>query len=279
VYAWQVQRLDDSRESYAGTTLRVGRVRVSSDVTSETRHLMYAVLHFGGHDFSCGIRGDEGPEAYESMKADLLRRYGQRSMADMVRGLDEYFPRDLFGLPHLFLEERRRVLTRVMQAVLERFEEAHHRIWEDSRKLVHYLRQAEAPIPDVLRVTAKHVLEHQLTAELERTPETGTLSERAFELSQEARAMGLTLDLTAVRPVMGRAVARALDALGERPAPERVAATVALIEGARRLEARFGTWHTQNRFFALWQRLPQARAVLRPLADTLGFDLAETTPS
>jgi alpha-amylase/alpha-mannosidase (GH57 family) len=279
VYAWRVQRLDDSRESYAGTTLRVGRVRVSSDVTSETRHLMYAVLHFGGHDFSCGIRGDEGPEAYESMKADLLRRYGQRSMADMVRGLDEYFPRDLFGLPHLFLEERRRVLTRVMQAVLERFEEAHHRIWEDSRKLVHYLRQAEAPIPDVLRVTAKHVLEHQLTAELERIPETGTLSERAFELSQEARAMGLTLDLTAVRPVMGRAVARALDALGERPAPERVAATVALIEGARRLEARFGTWHTQNRFFALWQRLPQARAVLRPLADTLGFDLAETTPS
>jgi hypothetical protein len=104
------------------------------------------------------------------------------------------------------------------------------------------------------------------------------LSERAFELSQEARAMGLTIDLTAVRPVMALAVARALDALGEQPAPERVAATVTLIEGARQLEARFGTWHTQNRFFALWQRLPDARAVLRPLADTLGFDLG-TTPS
>jgi alpha-amylase/alpha-mannosidase (GH57 family) len=278
VYAWRVRRMDDTRESYAGTALRLGRVRVSSDITGETRDLMYAVLHFGGHDFSCGIRSDEGPEAYESMKSDLLRRYAQRSMADMVRGLDEYFPRDLFGLHHLFLEERRRVLTRVIQTVLERYEEAHHRIWEDSRKLVRYLVQAEAPIPEVLRITGRHVLEHQLTAELERSAETGTLTERAFELSEEAQAMGLTLDLTATRPVMMRAVARALDTLGEQPGPERVAATVALIEGARRLEVRIGLWRAQNRFFALWQRLPEAREVLRPLADTLGFDLAGTPP-
>jgi alpha-amylase/alpha-mannosidase (GH57 family) len=279
VYAWRVQRLDETRDAYAGTMLRLGRVRVSSEVTGESRDLMYAVLHFGGHDFSCGIRSDEGPEAYENMKADLLRRYAQRTMADMVRGLDEYFPRDLFGLPHLFLEERRRVLTRVIQAVLERYEEAHHRIWEDSRKLVHYLRQAETPIPEVLRITAKHVLEHQLASELERVPETGTLSERAFELAGEARAMGLTLDLAAARPTMGRAVARALDALAERPTPERVASTVALIEGARRLEVRFWLWRTQNRFFALWQAHPDARAILRPLADVLGFDLVETTPT
>jgi hypothetical protein len=278
VYAWRVQRLDDTRESYAGTTLRVGRVRVGSDVTGETRHLMYAVLHFGGHDFSCGIRGDEGPEAYESMKADLLRRYAQHSMADMVRGLDEYFPRELFGLPHLFLEERRRVVSRVIQTVLERYEEAHHRIWEESRKLVHYLRLAEAPIPEVLRITGRHVLEHQLTTELGRVAETGTLSERAFELGEEARTVGLTLDLTGARPVMMRAVAEALDALAERPAPERVAAAVALVEGAGRLGVRFGRWRAQNHFFGLWLRHPEARATLRPLAAALGFDLTEESP-
>ena len=97
VYAWRVQQLDDTRESYSGTTLRVGRVRVGSDITGEGRDLMYAVLHFGGHDFSCGIRSDEGAETYETMKADLLRRFAQRSMADMVRGIDEYFRRDSSG--------------------------------------------------------------------------------------------------------------------------------------------------------------------------------------
>jgi hypothetical protein len=78
---------------------------------------------------------------------------------------------------------------------------------------------------------------------------------------------------------MGRAVARALDALAERPTPERVASTVALIQGARRLEVRFWLWRTQNRFFALWQAHPDVRAILRPLADVLGFDLVETTPT
>jgi hypothetical protein len=57
-----------------------------------------------------------------------------------------------------------------------------------------------------------------------------------------------------------------------------VASAVALIEGSRRLEVRFWLWRTQNRFFALWQARPEARGILRPLADALGFDLVEATP-
>jgi hypothetical protein len=90
--------------------------------------------------------------------------------------------------------------------------------------------------------------------------------------------MGLELDLAPARASVGRAVARALDALAERAAPDRVASAVALIEGARRLGVRFWRWRAQNRFFALWQAHPEARGILRPLADTLGFDLIEAPP-
>ena len=41
-------------------------------MTGETRELMYAVVHFGGHDFSCGVRAWEDAATYEAMKADLL---------------------------------------------------------------------------------------------------------------------------------------------------------------------------------------------------------------
>jgi hypothetical protein len=272
VYAWRVQRLDDTQDAYAGTTLRVGRGRVASNVTGDARDLMYAVLHFGGHDFSCGIRSDEGAESYETMKADLLRRFAQRSMADMVRGIDEYFPRDLFALPHLFIEERRRVLARVIQAVLDKYEETYHRIWQESRKLVRYLRQAEAPIPEVLRITARHVLEEEIVTELERAAQAGALTEQALEAADEARSLGLTLDLAAGGTAMARAIDRALDALAE-PTPERVSSAVALVRGANRLGVGFGLWRTQNRFFALWREHPPARPLLRPLAEVLGFDL------
>ncbi|HSE93788.1 MAG TPA: DUF3536 domain-containing protein [Methylomirabilota bacterium] len=273
VYAWRITRLDEGRESYHGTTVRIGHVRVAARMTGEVREAMYALLHFGGHDFSCGIRGWEDPQTYEAMKADLLGRYEQHSLADMVRGLDEYFPRELCSLTHLFIEERRRVLASVIAAVLDGHEETYHHVWEESRKLVRYLRQAEAPIPDVLRITAKHVLESEVVRALERTEETLALPERAFELADEARALGVTLDLAAARPLMMRAVGAALEAVRARPAPDRVAAATALITGAQRVGLRFGLWRTQNRFFTIWRERPAARPALARLAAVLGFDL------
>jgi alpha-amylase/alpha-mannosidase (GH57 family) len=273
IYAWRVQRLDEAREAYYGTALRIGHARTVTDVTGEVREAMYAVVHFGGHDFSCGIRAWEDQAAYDAMKADLTRRYAQHSMADMVRGLDEYFPRELYGLPHLFLEERRRVLGHVIQAVLDKHEETYHRIWEESRKLMRYLRQAEAPIPEVFRITAKHVMEEIIVRELERAASTGGLPDRVFELADEAASLGIALDLGAARMAMRGAVAAALAGLRTDPTAERVAAAVALVTGLQRLGVRFGLWRTQNEFFALWRERPEARAVLRPLAEALGFAL------
>ena len=61
-------------------------------MTGETREAVYAMLHFGGHDFSCGVGAWRDEAAYDAMKADLLGRCARQSVADMVRGLDEYFP-------------------------------------------------------------------------------------------------------------------------------------------------------------------------------------------
>ena len=279
VYAWRVQRLDDAGDNYDGSRLRIGRVRVASEITGESRDLQYTVLHFGGHDFSCGIRTGEDPAAYGAMKADLLRRYAQRSMADTVRGLDEHFPEGLFSLTHLFLEQRRHMLASVMRAVLEKHEQTYRRVWDESRKLVRYLRQADAPIPEVLRITAKYVLEEELVAELRRAPDAAALPEQVFEVSEEARSLGLELDSAAARPIIRLMVGRGLDALAERVTAERVAPIVTRVLGARRLGVGFGLWHTQNRVFALWRDHPEARDTLRPLVDALGFALAgQPTP-
>jgi hypothetical protein len=271
VYAWRVQRLDDAGDNYDSSRLRVGRVRVASAITGESRNLQYAVLHFGGHDFSCGIRTYEDSAAYDATKADLLLRYTQRSMADMVRGLDEHFPEGLFSLTHLFVEQRRHVLAGAMRAVLDKQEQTYRRVWEESRNLVRYLRQADAPIPEVLRITAKYVLEEELVAELRRAAGAAALPERVFEVSGEARSLGLELDLAAARPIVRRMVGQNLDALAEEVTAERVIPVVTLVLGARRLGVGFGLWHTQNRVFALWCEHPEARDTLRPLVDILGF--------
>jgi hypothetical protein len=161
-----------------------------------------------------------------------------------------------------------------MQAVFDRHEETYRRVWEETRKVVRYLREADAPIPEVLRIIAKHVLEGQLVAELRRAADATPLPAPLFEVSEEARSLGLKLEATAARPIISRAVGQALDALSERPTPDRVASFEALVLGLERLGLHFELWQTQNRFFALWRDHPEARETLRPLAGALGFALA-----
>lgn len=274
IYAYRVERLDDARESADGTTLVVAHVRVSSAMTGETREMMHALAYFGGHDFSCGVRTWDDQATYDALKTDLLARCARQSVADLVRGLDEYFPGGLSSLSHLFLDERRRVLTDVIRATLERYEETYRKIWEENRKLVHYLREADAPIPETLAIVARHVLEQQIAAELEPLAELGAMPDRAVAIIDEAKVLGLTLDLMPERVVMQRAVARALDAVAEEPSRERVAQATALIEGARRLGIRHGHWAAQNRFSQIWSERPDERGDLLPLAAALGFSLA-----
>ncbi len=277
VYAYRVQRRDEAVEAYGETQVRIGHVRVTFETTGETGEAVYAVLHFGGHDVSCGV-GPYDDIAYQRMKADLLQRYERHSMADMVRGLDEHFPRETFSLRHLFLEERRRVLGRVIRAVLARHEEAYRRIWEESRQLVQYLREVEAPIPEILRLTGQHVLEADIAAEVPALATLGAIPPRVLELVDEARGLGLTLDLGFAEPPMRQAVQRALRRLEHDVTAESLAAALGLIEGAGRVGIQVGRWATQNEFFELWRRRPDARARLQPIATVLDFALTERRP-
>jgi hypothetical protein len=275
LHAYHVARLHESAEAYQGTALRIGRVRVGSEVTGESRELVYAVIHFGSHDFSCGVRAWEDAAAYETMKKDLLARYADHRMADMVRGMDKYFPGEPFGLRHLFLEGRRRLIAAVTHAALERHEETFRQIWGETRMLVRYLGEVDAPVPEALALAGRHVMETEARTELEQTLSLGAIPARVFELATEARALGLALDLTASRPVLRAAVSSALTAVAESPTPDRVNAVIALVEGARVVGVGFDRWAAQNRVFELWRAMPSARRALSPLAEALDFALGE----
>jgi hypothetical protein len=273
VYAWRVERLDHARESYDTTALHVAHVRVASDVTGETRESVFGVLHFGGHDVTCGVRPFEDRASYQKLKTELLTRYERHSMADMVRAMDEAFPGASFGLPDLFLEERRRVLAGVTGAILERYEETYRRIWEESRKLVHYLRAADAPIPETLSMIGRHVMQLETVALLRGAPALGAIPPAALEVADEARRLGLRLELEPAQAAVSRTIQDALDRVREEPTATRIEEAIAIVTSARAIAAPFELWAIQNQFFDLWRARPEARTSLTALAELLGFAL------
>jgi hypothetical protein len=101
----------------------------------------------------------------------------------------------------------------------------------------------------------------------------GAVPDRVFELMGEASALGLAPDLTAASAPVRRAVAAALDALAEECGAARLRTAIDLVESARRLGVDFDEWQTQNRFIDLWRARPDARDLLAPLGERLGFQL------
>ena len=113
-----------------------------------------------------------------------------------------------------------------------------------------------------------------MSLELLSVPDLIAIPDRVIGLVDEAKTLGLTLDLMPQRFVMQGVVARVLALVAESPSRERIAQATALIEGARRLGIRYGHWATQNRFFQIWSERPDARGNLLQLANALGFSLA-----
>ncbi len=276
VYVFRVSRLEWEREAYGETSLAVGRVRVVSDVTGETDEAAVAVLHFGGHDFHCAMRGRLDAHGFAPVREELFGHFAGHSLSEVVRALDRHFEGRAYGIRDLFLEERRKILASVTEGVLQRFEETYRRLYDENRRLMQYLREADARPPEALALAARYVLRRDVEREIFGLAESDGVPERIGEVLAEARSLGLDFALereTAAEPLEQALLAR-MARLRDGVTPERVLSALAVLQLGQRLGCVPDLWTAQNRLFELWRtETPAHRAVLAPLAAALGFGL------
>jgi hypothetical protein len=139
-----------------------------------------------------------------------------------------------------------------------------------------YMRESDAPAPEALTLAARYVLQRELERLVPALADVDEVPERVRDVLAEARGLGLDLALERqqVAGHLERALLARMARLWESVTPERVeSATVALRVG-RELQCGPDLWAAQNRFFDLWRGAnPEARRVLGPLGDALGFRL------
>ena len=90
--------------------------------------------------------------------SSLFEKFSKHTLIEVVRALDQHFGSRYYTLKDLFIEERRKVLSLVMAETLGRFKETYHRLYEENRKLMGYLKGVEAPLPEAFVIAAKYVL-------------------------------------------------------------------------------------------------------------------------
>ena len=286
IYCYWLRDLDWNVESYGGTHLAVGRVRVQSQITSAIDDLCFGLLHFGGHDFNCSLRGAVTVASYDAMRDDLLQTYREESITDVIHGFDRYFEGRFFGLNDLFVEGRRSVLATVTEGVLAEMERTYDHYYEEHRRLFDLLRAASAPLPDAFTRTVEFALERRLVAAFSRLKEHAKSPDASLtkleSLADEVQLRGVSLS----QETMGPTLTSAIDAIAERLLPRWSASTIAALKRTlalgESLQISPTLWDVQNAVIsALEQRPPKGkrpRKEVESLLELLGISAEIMSP-
>jgi alpha-amylase/alpha-mannosidase (GH57 family) len=249
IYAYRVELLQGERRQSGDTVLHVGRARVTSDITRETDVVTFAVLHFGSHNLTGGIRRYAGEHEYSKLSNELIRAFSTADISAVVRLLAQ-FPEYTFSLKSLFGDRQRQILYRVLESSVVDAERAYRRLYEDNASLMRFLIAQDLPLPRAFRMAAEFVLNRDLRAAL-----TGELEfDRAKDLLDEAEATGVQLDREGLAFVFATALERIGLAFRKQPDHieylERWLALAGLIDD---LPFDVNLWRAQNVLYDVLQ--------------------------
>ncbi len=224
-YCYEVEP-EEGRKFVAGRArLAFGRLGVASEVTAESAHLSYAVLHFGDHNVNAAVReiGPEeeaareekaGEDAYEQLVEEAGRAFERADFPQVIRLLDRHFGGVPYSLKSLFRDQQRRLLDRILATTRLEVETEFRQVYLRQRPLMRFLTDLESPLPAEFRAPAELVV----NADLKRIlADPGADLAEVRRLLDEARSLGLALDAAGLGYALGHGLLRLIEHLRERP--------------------------------------------------------------
>lgn len=179
IYCYDAHQLDYQLQRMGSLTLAVGQLQLTSEITRETSHLTFAVLHLGGWDFHCCIQQFAGRRGYTSLKETLMGSLKQGSAAQTILAMNQIFGNQSYNLQTLFAEERHRIMQLLTQETLTRLDQLYTQVYRDNYGVLMAFHRDELPVPRELQVAAEIALSHRLLLALRSLEqETSDASDR-----------------------------------------------------------------------------------------------------
>ena len=286
VYCYEVQQLDYQRQQLGSLTVAVGQVRLLSEITWETSHLVFAVMHLGGWDFHCCIQPFTGRRAYSQLKDKLFDCLKQGSGAQMILEMSPLFGGDSFGLQDLFAEERHRIMRLLSHETLTRLDQLYTQVYRDNYGILMAFHRDKLPVPKELQVAAEICLSNRgiialraLDRELiDRKMLLSHLAELEA-IATESTQLHCHLQLPEAKPTLEKLILRSLWQLLHDPNLETLGQDVQyierLIELGNQLHLGLSLDRCQELYFSCLQSriVPQCQLAMQAqLVSETGWD-------
>ncbi len=282
VYCYEAHQLDYQIQRMGALTLAVGQLRLVSEITWESAHLVFAVLHLGGWDFHCCIQPFAGRRGYSKLKDKLFDALNQASAAHVILAMNQMFGDESFSLQNLFAEERHRIMGLLSQETLTRLDQLYTQVYRDNFGVLMAFHRDELPVPQELQVAAEIALSNRCLISIRALDSEASdpqiLWSHLTELeaiATEANHMRCQLKITEAKSVLEKLILRSLWQLFHDTNLETFSAEIEFIERlikvGNHLNMGLSLARCQELYFSFWHSYiePQCQLVTQT---KLAFD-------
>ncbi len=231
--------------------LAVGQTFITSDITWEERNISFAVLHFGDHNISAGVRDFISEEKLEEMKKELKDSFSQGNIPEVVRLMDKHFDGNIYSLWHLFKDEQKKVLDQILELTYEGVETAYRQIYENNITIMNFYENLRHQIPRPFVAAAEYIINTDLKKMFE---EESFDKVRLKRLIDETNRWSVRIDSTTMGYKVGEWINTKMEIFRKEPdqteLPERINDALETLEP---LSLSLNLWKAQNIYFAISQ--------------------------
>jgi alpha-amylase/alpha-mannosidase (GH57 family) len=226
--------------------LAAGRVRITSWITQSHVDFDFAVLYAGGHNLHAGVA--PAHRDFAAFVEQLRARLPEGGFHSYSRVFERYFGNEIYSLKSLFHDERRRILSQIVDVKLADMDRLYRDVYEENISLIGFLREVGMPLPPILRASSGFVLKN----EIRRCLEVEEIDfARMNQLLDTAIQHGVALD-AAVTAAFHRRLEEMIGIWKRQPLHlETLAQLQPLVELMRVASFEEDLWTAQNAFYEL----------------------------
>jgi hypothetical protein len=252
-----------------------GTVEISSRITHAQLDFNFAVLHARGHNLRAAVC--EAHDEFPGFAKELCSRLSTLGFIGCSRAMEDYFRAETYSLKSLFRDERKRIVSQIVDTTLADIDKLYGDVYEHNASLIGFLRELALPLPPILRVSSEFVLSNAIR----RSLSSEKLDfERLQLLIETAGQTGIALDHSAklaLRERLGRTMNRwSIDPFELQTLSE----LDLLIPLLRALPFEADFWDAQNTYYELMKAITQLKPaaasdtwlqLFRNVGDNLGI--------
>jgi alpha-amylase/alpha-mannosidase (GH57 family) len=249
IYCYSVRPEDYQRSEAGVQVLITQKLGIASNITEEKQSFVSAVLYLGDQNLFAALRPETLDEDFDQVKQKLTDAFERGDNNEVMRLMNEAFGQKSFSLSHLFKDQQREIVNRLLANTWEEIVTSFRHIYDHNYVLMLTIRNMKMPLPRALAAPAEFILNEDLCREIQADEIDLT---RLTNLAGDARRLSLELDTQRLRFVGGHRISRMMDRFKESLDDLDLLQTISkTLEILKTVTSDIDLQNAQNIFFAV----------------------------